>query len=96
MLSRGPLVRSNGGTALQNVTNLRQVEAEDHSSQSTGHMNLNNFRLYRSQCCPMLVISVLFLMGYGVYRVIIERALANSDRPGSTNPLFVGGFFANH
>ena len=34
MLSRGPLVRSNGETALQNLTNLRQGEAEDHSSQS--------------------------------------------------------------
>ena len=65
MLSRGPLVRSNGGTALQYVTNLRQVDAEDHSSQSTGHMNLNlsQFLLVQDPMLPSVCYKCAFFNG---------------------------------
>ena len=98
MRFRGPLVRSNGGTALQNDTNLRQVEADYYSSQSTRHMNLNvhQFQLVQEPMLPSVSYNFAFLMGDGVYRVIIERALANSDRLGYTYPLLVGRSFANH
>ena len=65
MLSRGPLVRSNGGTALQNVTNLILVEAEDHSSQSSGHMNLNvpQFQLVQEPMLPSVSYKCAFFNG---------------------------------
>ena len=70
MLSQGPLVRSNGGTALQNVTNLRQVEAVDYSSQSTGHMNLNVSQIQLKQE-PMLP-SVSYKCAFLWFLVCIE------------------------
>ena len=67
MLKRGPLVRSNCDTALQNVTNLRREvdPEEDRSSQnsgSTGQMKfvVPQYQLFQEPMLPSVSYSVLF------------------------------------
>ena len=54
------------------------------------------YQLVQDPMLPSVSYIVLFIMGYGDNRVIIERALANSDRLGSTCPLLTGRYIANH
>ena len=85
MQNLGPLVQSYGNTSLQNLRNLREVDPEQdqsrHNSQNTGHMNfvVPQYQFAQEPMLPSVSYCVHFSMGFGVYRVIIERALANSD-----------------
>ena len=102
ILNRGPLVRSKCDTALKNVTNFREVDPEEdqpsQNSQNTGQMNfvVPKYQLVQEPLPPSVSYSVLFQWFMLIYRVIIERALANSDRLGSTCPLLTGRSIVNH
>ena len=96
-LNRGPLVRPNVD-ALQNLTNLREPEQDNssHNGQSIGQMNfvVPKYQLVQAPMLPSVSYSVLFSWVMVIYRVIIERALTNSDRlawvnlPSAHRPVF--------
>ena len=103
MLNRGPLVQSNSDTALKRLqiwedklTQRKTVPAKTAKIMAIQSWLYRHISLFRSRWFFPLLVTVCFLMGYDVYRFIIERALANSDRLGSTCSLLTGQFFANH